>query len=57
MKGRNQLPLSLLMLRIFADDATHHLPLAIAPNDEAAILAYLLHGSADFHKEDEGESP
>ena len=57
MKGRNQLPLSLLMLRIFADDATRHLPLAIAPNDEAAILAYLLHGSADFHKEDEGESP
>lgn len=45
------------MLRILADNATHHLSLAIAPNDEAAIFAYLLDGSADFHKEGEGESP
>lgn len=47
--------MSLLMLRILADNATHHLSLAIATNDEAAIFAYLLDGSADFHGAEEEE--
>ena len=43
------------MLRVLTDNTTHHLPLAIAPNDEAAVLAYLLNRGANFH-DGEGES-
>lgn len=53
--GRNELSLSLLMLRVLANNTTHHLSLAIATNDEATIFAYLLDGSADFHEAEEKE--
>lgn len=45
------------MLGILTDDTAYHLPFAIASNDEVAILANLLDGSANFHEEEEEESP
>ena len=39
------------MLGILADDSAHHLRLAVAPEDQAAIFTDRFAGGADFHGE------
>lgn len=47
----SHLSLALFMLRILAaDNATHHGALAAPTDDEAAVFADGLDGSADFHE-------
>lgn len=51
VSGAEPLSLSLLMLGSLADNASHHLALTVASDDEAAVFADRLNGGADFHCE------